>query len=220
MYHCEVLHALLDTLLLAERNGIAVPPLLPEKSPGHVPGPGGLGRPGPHHPAPGGQRRHRRRGPAGGGGPAVPGPAAGRRGPGAPLRGDAVGLRPRRSGPAGGPCRRPGPTAPPRSWRPAATISSAPAGAGRIPGSISAPAAWAAAPARRSLCRCPPGQASPCRPARPEPSASGGTGRNPPSCSVGRRGATTPTCSAPGTAPATGMSLFSPPQCPQGLCLD
>ena len=73
------------------------------KSPGHVPGPGGLGRPGPHHPAPGGQRRHRRRGSAGGGGPAVPGPAAGRRGPGAPLRRDAVGLRPRRSGPAGGP---------------------------------------------------------------------------------------------------------------------
>ena len=32
MYHCEVLHALLDTLLLAERNGIAVPPLLPEKA--------------------------------------------------------------------------------------------------------------------------------------------------------------------------------------------
>ena len=32
MYHCEVLHALLDTLLLAERNGIAVPPLLSEKA--------------------------------------------------------------------------------------------------------------------------------------------------------------------------------------------
>ena len=32
MYHCEVLHALLDTLLLAERNGIDVPPLLPEKA--------------------------------------------------------------------------------------------------------------------------------------------------------------------------------------------
>ena len=46
-----------------------------------------------------------------------------------------------------------------------------------------------------------------------------GTGRNPPSCSAGRRGATTPACSAPGTAPATGMSLFSPRSAP-GLCLD
>ena len=32
MYHCEVLHAALDTLLLAERNGIAVPPVLREKA--------------------------------------------------------------------------------------------------------------------------------------------------------------------------------------------
>src|SRR5699024_2781671 len=85
----------------AQRDRRPAPPA--GKSPGHVPGPGGLGRPGPHLPAPGGQRRHRRRGSAGGGGPAVPGPAAGRRGPGAPLRGDAVGLRPRRPGPAGGP---------------------------------------------------------------------------------------------------------------------
>ncbi len=32
MYHCEVLHAVLDTLLLAQRNGVPVPPALPEKA--------------------------------------------------------------------------------------------------------------------------------------------------------------------------------------------
>ena len=32
MYHCEVLHAALDTLLLAQRNGVPVPPALPEKA--------------------------------------------------------------------------------------------------------------------------------------------------------------------------------------------
>ena len=32
MYHCVVLHAALDTLLLAQRNGVPVPPALPEKA--------------------------------------------------------------------------------------------------------------------------------------------------------------------------------------------
>ena len=141
MYHCEVLHAVLDTLLLAQRNGVPVPPALPEKALAMCRALAVWAAPDRDHPAPGGQRRHRRRRPAGGGGLLFRDPllAAAARGP--VCEGDAVGLRPRR-------CRRldalprPGRKRRPRRWRSAATTSSAPAGEKRTPMSTSTPGAW------------------------------------------------------------------------------
>ena len=54
--------------------------------------------------------------------------------------------------PALPPCRRPGRKSPPRRWPPAATTSSAPAGGGRIPGSIFMPAASAADTGTPTFC--------------------------------------------------------------------
>ena len=128
MYHCEVLHAALDTLLLAQRNGVPVPPALPEKALAMCRALAVWAAP------------DRTILPQGDSDVIDAGDllAAGALLFRDPLR------------PGWTPCRRRGRRTRPRRWRPAATTSSAPAGEKRTPMSTSTPGAWGAATGTRT----------------------------------------------------------------------
>ena len=150
MYHCVVLHAALDTLLLAQRNGVPVPPALPEKALAMCRALAVWAAP---------DRTILPQGDSdvidagdllAAGAPSCSATHCWRLRPGALSVRRRCGISAPTLRPGWTPCRRRGRKRRPRRWRSAATTSSAPAGEKRTPMSTSTPGAWGAATGTRT----------------------------------------------------------------------